>query len=110
MNLCVRVFYRLMASFRRRGGKRVAELTGYRLGSANNDITILYEQGIGDGPGEVEVLEEDSMRVRVQVCYESFKGGLRLLPAIPHEVVVTLGAPLDNRKVLDERGEGIPQK
>ncbi len=109
MNLCVRLFYRVMALFRRRGGKRSAELIGYRPGPTNSDITILFEQGVGDGPGEVEVLDEDAVQVRVRVRYEFFDRGLRHLTAIPREVVATLQAPLGNRKVLNESGGEIPQ-
>jgi hypothetical protein len=102
------LFYRVMALFRRGSGKRSAELTGYRLGPTANDITVLYEQGMGDGPGEVEVLDQDAKQVRVRVSYDLFNGGLRILIAIPREVVATLQAPLQNRKVVDESGGEIP--
>jgi hypothetical protein len=108
MDLCVRTTYRVLALFRRRHRKRSAELLGYRLGPGSDQVTIGYEQGHGDKPGVTEILTEDSHQVRVRIRYEFFDG-LRLLVAIPREVVVTLKAPLHDRKLVDENGDAVPR-
>jgi hypothetical protein len=106
--LCVRLFYSIMALFRRRGLKRSASLLAYRLGPASNQITIVYEQDDGDKPGNIEILDEDSIQVRLRVLHE-YLYGWRLLILIPREAVATLKSPLGNRKVLNEAGDEIPR-
>jgi hypothetical protein len=103
----VKLFYGAMSLFRRRGGKATAQLHGYRLGPGRNQITLLFEQGDGDRPAEVEVLDEDAGHVRVRVRYKHYNG-MRLLFAIPREIVASLTAPLGDRTVLDGDGSEVP--
>ena len=85
-----------------------ADLDGYRAGPDANQISVTFVKGPSDGPGNLEILEEDSSRVKLKVTYKRTEKDQDAI-GVKQELVGTLKAPLGGRKVLNENGNEIPQ-
>jgi hypothetical protein len=86
------------------GGQTTAELDGYRpVQPDSNQLTVLYSEGPGDGPGHGEIRREDDSRVQVRVTYKR-SDGTSNMNAVVRETVVTLKKPIGSRVIVDDEG------
>ncbi|GAA1644715.1 hypothetical protein [Actinoplanes couchii] len=88
-------------------GETSAELTGYRTGPGDREITVSYIRGEGDPSGHLTILEESPGQVRVRVTYPASDDTVRTLIGIGDEATARLAEPLADREILDDRGDSV---